>query len=164
MSFDPAEIEIRRLAENDLSGVVDLAQTLPEAPDWPRQLYEEALRADCPRPRIGLVAGDHRSGEVIGFAIASLIPPEAELESIAVAAHAQRHGVGGRLLAALIGELRQGGAEELLLEVRASNLQALRFYTAKNFKQTGVRIRYYAHPQEDAVLFSLRLISPVQPV
>jgi ribosomal-protein-alanine N-acetyltransferase len=85
-----------------------------------------------------------------------LIPPEAELESIAVARNVQRHGIGRRLLHALTRELQHQGIEELLLEVRASNLPAIGFYRTANFKQTGIRPRYYIDPQEDAVLMSLR--------
>jgi [ribosomal protein S18]-alanine N-acetyltransferase len=158
MSVDAARIEIRPLAEADLDRVVGLAEALPEAPHWPRQLYEEALSDDAPRPRIALVAQDLGCGEVAGFIIASLIRPEAELESIAVSAQVQRRGVGRRLFATLIDELRHAGVEELLLEVRASNLTAIRFYAAQNFKRAGTRSRYYTDPQEDAVLMTLRLV------
>jgi [ribosomal protein S18]-alanine N-acetyltransferase len=157
MSFDAAEIEIRRLTEADIDRAVSIAEALELAPHWPRQLYKEALRGDAPRPRIALVALDQGSGELVGFAVASLIPPEAELESIAVSAHVQRRGVGHRLLTALIEELRRAGICKLLLEVRAANLAAIRFYAAQNFKQTGTRSRYYTDPQEDAVLMSLWL-------
>jgi len=158
MSFDAEKIEIRRLSETDLEQVVRIADALTEAPHWSRKLYEEALRSDGPPPRVALVAQDPDSGEVTGFAIASLIPPEAELESIAVDARVQRRSVGRRLFAALAAELQEAGVQELLLEVRASNLTAIRFYTAQNFKQTGTRSRYYADPQEDAVLMALRLV------
>jgi [ribosomal protein S18]-alanine N-acetyltransferase len=158
MSFDLAKIEIRRLAEPDLDTVIGIAELLEDAPDWPRKLYEEALNTDSPRRRIAMVAWDTRNREVIGFTVASLVVPEAELETIAVAVDFQRRGVGRRLLTALKGELRQKGAEELLLEVRASNRSAIRLYEALHFRQTGARPRYYADPQEDAVLMSLRLV------
>lgn len=157
MSFDAAEIEIGRLNETDIDAVLGIAEVLAGAPHWPRKLYEEALRAESPRLRIALVAREPRGGGVAGFAIASLIPPVAELESIAVAANAQRQGIGGRLLTALAAELRRAGGEELLLEVRSSNLAAVRFYEAQNFKKTGARPAYYADPEEDALLMSLRL-------
>jgi ribosomal-protein-alanine N-acetyltransferase len=57
----------------------------------------------------------------------------------------------------LVTRLGTLGTVELHLEVRASNLAAIRFYQAQNFKQTGARPRYYADPEEDAVLMTLRL-------
>ncbi len=158
MSFDLAKIEIRHLGGEDIEAVWAIAEILEEAPHWPRGFYEEMLRADSPRPRIALVAWDYRSAGIVGFAIASLIPPEAELEGIAVAAEAQRCGIGRGLLATLVRELRQAGIEELLLEVRSSNHAALHFYQAQNFKQTGVRPGYYTDPQGDAILMSLGVI------
>jgi ribosomal-protein-alanine acetyltransferase len=93
---------------------------------------------------------------LVGFAVASVIPTQAEIETIAVAAEEQRRGTGGRLLRALLDELRPMGVTEVLLEARASNQPALRLYTALGFRQTGVRPRYYDDPQEDAVLMVLQ--------
>jgi ribosomal protein S18 acetylase RimI-like enzyme len=93
----------------------------------------------------------------VGFAVASLLPPQAELETIAVAAEAQRCGVARQLFAKLAEELRKAQAMELLLEVRASNYPVIAFYRALGFAQTGSRPRYYADPIEDAVLMRLPL-------
>jgi [ribosomal protein S18]-alanine N-acetyltransferase len=159
MSYDSvkmhsAETEIRRMAHADVLAIVGIEQSVPGAPHWPRSLYEEALLVGSPRPRLALVATVPATGEIAGFIIASLIAPEAELESIAVAESAQRSGIGRRLMQALATELRGQGIAELHLEVRASNLPAIRFYESENFKQIGVRSRYYADPEEDAVLMT----------
>ncbi len=97
------------------------------------------------------------SGRVIGFAVASVVAPEAELETIALAAEGQRRGVGARLVGALVEQLRRERVTELLLEVRASNQAALAFYRAEGFRKTGRRVGYYADPKEDAVLMVRRL-------
>jgi ribosomal-protein-alanine N-acetyltransferase len=157
MSFDAGKIEVRPLQREDIDAILGIAEVIEEAPQWSREHYHELTRHDSSRPRIAQVAYDSRSKEVIGFVIAGLVAPEAELESIVVAAHAQRRGVGSRLLQALKGELRRSGIEELHLEVRASNHTAIGFYQAQNFKQIGVRPRYYADPEEDAVLMGLRI-------
>lgn len=158
MSRERDEVEVRPLREADLERAFEIAQSLKAAPDWPRHFYVEALQPESSRRRIALAAADRRSGELIGFTVASLIPPEAELESIAVVAPGQRCGVGRQLLAALVEELQRAGVEALLLEVRASNLAAIRFYESQNFKQIGVRKRYYADPEEDAILMSLQIL------
>lgn len=97
------------------------------------------------------------SGRIVGFAVAGLVAPEAELETIAVSAKAQRQGVGALLLRALAEELRTERVTGLILEVRASNRAALGFYRAQGFIETGRRPRYYADPEEDAVLMGLNL-------
>jgi ribosomal-protein-alanine N-acetyltransferase len=96
-------------------------------------------------------------GEVVGFAVASLLPPEGELETIAVVPTAQRQGVARRLFAELTAELRAAQITEVNLEVRASNHQALGLYRRLGFAETGRRVRYYHDPVEDAVLMRLRI-------
>jgi [ribosomal protein S18]-alanine N-acetyltransferase len=163
MNFDPERLEIRPLNADDFEQVLAVAEIIEEAPRWSRAHFEEflpvgdLLPGQVSRPRIALLARDPRTGKVLGFVCASLVPPEAELESIAVAPRVQRQGIGRRLLASLVTELRTSGISELHLEVRASNRQAIRFYEAQNFIQTGVRPRYYADPEEDAVLMTLSL-------
>jgi ribosomal-protein-alanine N-acetyltransferase len=104
------------------------------------------------------VAADPENDAPVGFVVASLLAPEAELETIAVAAEGQRHGVGARLLNKLTEELRTERVSQLILEVRASNWVALGFYGKMGFQETRRRSRYYADPEEDAVLMGLRLL------
>ncbi len=94
---------------------------------------------------------------VVGFAVASWIGSQAELESITVAAAYQRRGLARRLFTALLADFRAAGVTEVLLEVRPSNLPALRLYLALGFVETGRRPGYYADPVEDAVLLTLHL-------
>jgi ribosomal-protein-alanine acetyltransferase len=94
---------------------------------------------------------------VVGFAIASLVTPQAELEMIAVASEAQRQGIARRLFVALTQELRLAGVTEIILEVRISNQSALSLYRQSGFRETGLRRGYYADPVEDAVLMSLSI-------
>lgn len=150
------DLHIRRMEQADVLAIVGIEQSVRGAPHWPRSHYEDALVVGSPRPRIALVASGS-SGDVTGFAIASLVAPDAELETFAVAEHSQRRGIGRRLLRSLVAELHNQGIAVLHLEVRASNLQAIRFYESENFKQIGVRRLYYADPEEDAILMALHL-------
>ena len=90
--------------------------------------------------------------------MANVVSPEAELETIAVAIEAQRRGVGSLLLRGLLSELKAERVSSLVLEVRASNPSALALYRAHGFEQTAQRPRYYADPEEDAVLLRLTLL------
>src|SRR5258708_5949187 len=77
-----SEPKIRPMAAADLKVVVAIADSLATAPHWPRSAYEAALDPAGVPPRIALVA--EVSGIIAGLAIASLIPPQAELETIAI--------------------------------------------------------------------------------
>lgn len=164
--MNPADdVAIRHMTAADLDRVLTIAENLPLAPHWPRTAWLDAINSQfesqfepesTPR-RVVLVAADPRHGSIFGFAVAGLLPPQAELETIAVASESQRLGLGKRIFQALAAVLKAAGVDELVLEVRASNRQALAFYQALGFVKTGLRSSYYADPIEDAILMSLPL-------
>jgi ribosomal-protein-alanine N-acetyltransferase len=149
-------LQIRYMTAADLTRVLEIAAGLPESPHWPESAYLDALNPESTPRRIALIAAGSHGIE--GFTVASLLTPQAELESIAVAAGSQRRGLGRMLFDALFNELRTAGVVEMTLEVRASNHAALAFYRRAGFVQTGTRRAYYADPVEDAVLMRLDLL------
>jgi [ribosomal protein S18]-alanine N-acetyltransferase len=153
-------VRIRQMTATDLGRVLEIAASLPDSPHWPESAYLDALNPESTPRRIALVASRSDpagSSLVEGFTVASLLQPQAELESIAVAAGSQRRGLGHMLFDALMNELRKGGVLQVTLEVRKSNHAALAFYRRAGFVQTGTRRAYYADPVEDAVLMQLDL-------
>jgi [ribosomal protein S18]-alanine N-acetyltransferase len=166
MTLNASRLEIIPLDESHVKSVIQIAEILEEAPHWSLDSYAELVNKAPSARRIALVArcqppaqplAFQEAAEVAGFVIARPVPPEAELESIGVAAHWQRRGIGRRLIEALTSELKKTGVETLHLEVRASNGTAMAFYRSLGWIETGRRPRYYADPQEDAVLMELRL-------
>jgi ribosomal-protein-alanine N-acetyltransferase len=151
-----SETRIRRMARADLDRVIRIEQSLKDAPHWPLAAYLTALDENSVPQRISLVAEDAETC-VIGFVVACLVGPQAELETIAVAAEGQRRGVARRILAAMAEALKQLQVREVTLEVRASNHPALAFYRSIGFRETGRRPRYYVDPVEDAILLSFGL-------
>lgn len=146
---------VRRMTAADLDEVLAIAASLKQAPQWTRGSYEVALSEENRPLRVALVA--EIDGKVTGFAVANVVEPEAELETIAVAEAWQRRGVAKALWAALAAELKQAGADVTLLEVRASNGEALALYGRLGFVETGRRKAYYADPKEDAVQMRLEI-------
>jgi ribosomal-protein-alanine N-acetyltransferase len=157
MNAPSESVPIRPMTEADLARVMAIAASLPDAPHWPESVYKKALNPESTPRRIALVAAGPQPGDVLGFAVANLLPPQAELETIAVASGSQRRGLGRRLFDELASQLRVAGNRQLNLEVRASNHPAFAFYRSLGFSQTGLRRAYYADPVEDAVLMRLRL-------
>jgi ribosomal-protein-alanine N-acetyltransferase len=157
MTSSTPEGQIRPMTPTDLDRVIEIERSLKQAPHWPRSAWISALDPLCSPPRIALVAEDPSTGEVAAFVVASVLPPQAELEMIAVASQAQRQGVAGFLFTALVWELKTRQVTEVCLEVRAFNRPALTLYHRLGFAETARRLRYYADPIEDAVLLSLHL-------
>ena len=153
----PARVPVRPMEPPDLDRVMEIAQGLETAPHWPRAAYQEALEPHSTVRRIALVAVPAAAQAVVGFAVASLVADQAELELIAVAPEAQRSGIAQSLFLALIEELKRAAANEILLEVRVSNHPAVSLYRALGFLQIALRQSYYIDPPEDAVLMRLAL-------
>lgn len=92
----------------------------------------EAMRQE-PQAFIGLVADD--GARVVGFVLARVLEGEfggeesvAVLDALAVASDAQRRGLGGDLLQALISEVRSRGGRALRTQVHWSQSDILRFF------------------------------------
>jgi [ribosomal protein S18]-alanine N-acetyltransferase len=87
---------------------------------------------------------------VVGYAgLAVVGPDEAWVQNIAVRRDAQRHGVGRRLLEALLDE---AGKRKILLEVAVTNAAAQHLYARYDFEPVGVRRGYYQPSNTDALV------------
>jgi len=150
-----AGLTIRAMVGRDLDRVMAIAFSLTTAPQWTGEAYVAAMEGDAVPQRVALVA--EAGGVVVGFVVAGVVGPEAEVESIAVAGEAQGRGIGAALLGGLIGELKSAGVKELRLEVRESNRTAVRLYERAGFREIGRRAGYYREPDEDAVVMGLGL-------
>lgn len=76
--------------------------------------------------------------KIEGFLLAQIVPPCAEIILIAVHPQRQRFGYGQFLMATLALH-----AQEVILEVNASNAQGIQFYQTLGFVEVGKRADYY---------------------
>lgn len=143
--------QIRALLPSDMPAVEELEHRLFSDP-WPRSFFIEALGDSH---AVNLVA--ERSGSVAGYLVATLMPPEAELQNLATAHAHQRGGIARALMIELIATCRARGVRELRLEVRVSNAAAQGLYRTLGFRLVGLRRGYYKSPAEDAIIMALRL-------
>lgn len=79
---------------------------------------------------------------------------EGHIVTIAVRDDCRRLGIGELLLTAALEAALEAQQEEVTLEYRISNEAARALYEKYGFAQVGVRARYYADNQEDAVLMT----------
>ncbi|GAA1155094.1 GNAT family N-acetyltransferase [Nocardioides aquiterrae] len=111
---------------------------------WSAALVEEGVAGRLPTISYLVTEVDAGDGpSVVGHAVASVVADIAELQRIAVDSAHRRTGLASRLLDAVVGAAREGGADRLLLEVREDNAGALAFYAARGFVEVDRRRRYY---------------------
>ncbi|MCL2568904.1 MAG: ribosomal protein S18-alanine N-acetyltransferase [Oscillospiraceae bacterium] len=125
-----------------------------EHENFPDPWGSDLLMRRITDPTTLFLVAEGEKTQLLGYAILQQIPPEAELQNIAIDKPARRSGIGKQLLTALLKEAKSYGITTTHLEVRASNAPAIALYKALNFHQTGLRRNYYQAPQEDALLMN----------
>lgn len=143
---------IRRMAQGDVDAVLVLGREIPEVPRWIRENYSRCVSDDCSGllKRSGFIA--EADGQLLGFSVGKLVAGVCDLESIAVVHEARGQGIGHALFEAVTNWAQANGATRIELEVRASNIRAIKFYVAAGLRREGLRPGYYHSPEEDAVL------------
>jgi|SRR5215469_3799819 len=146
---------IRGLSADDLEAVLAIQGLCPEIAQWSLWDYERVARGEMAgwvADALGEEGVPSGGGRVAGFLVGRRIADDLEILNFAVHPGLRRLGIGGALLDEAMRWGRSFNAEAALLEVRASNFAALAFYERNNFHLVGKRPKYYASPEEDALL------------
>ncbi|MBD2327560.1 ribosomal protein S18-alanine N-acetyltransferase [Alkalinema sp. FACHB-956] len=104
--------------------------------------------------------GDPRTGDfhtteatpLVGYGCLWSIVDEAHITILAVHPDYRGHGLGQRLLWALLKSAVARGLTRSTLEVRVSNTAAIGLYKKFGFQEVGLRKKYYSDNQEDALI------------
>lgn len=95
-------------------------------------------------------------GEIIGGACLRNIVGEGEITNVAIKNSFRGKGYSEKLIEELIKKGKQMGCTAFTLEVRVSNLPAIKCYEKNGFENAGIRPNFYEHPKEDAMIMWLR--------
>jgi ribosomal-protein-alanine acetyltransferase len=159
-------LTLRPLECRDVEAILTIQAACPEIAQWTARDYDRVARGEM----AGWVATENSSvngaegaaaaefaGEVAGFLVARRLSSELEILNFAVESEWRRCGIGAALLTEALQWAQTFQATQAILEVRASNLAALRFYERHKFEVVGCRPRYYTAPVEDALLLTAPL-------
>ncbi|MCA9678001.1 MAG: ribosomal protein S18-alanine N-acetyltransferase [Kofleriaceae bacterium] len=136
---------------DDLDAVDEIERHSFKTP-WAASVFAEELTREW--ARVDVARDD---GRVVAFADYWLVKDEIHILAIATHPDRRRRGVGRALLDHVIALGRGGDYTLVTLEVRASNRPAIALYEAAGFARVGVRPRYYAEDDEDALVMTLTL-------
>lgn len=139
---------------DDLDDVYDLEVSVYPHP-WTRGNFVDSLASGYH----GWTVRDE-AGVLAGYFLLMMAVDEAHLLNVAVSAARQRQGLGLYLLDKIVACARGMSMHSILLEVRPSNLRALKVYERYGFAEIGRRKAYYpAHhgQREDAIVMRFTL-------
>jgi ribosomal-protein-alanine N-acetyltransferase len=119
-----------------------------------------SVEEELARPWTRLWAARRPGGgarEAAGFLVAWHVADELHILNVATAPAMRRRGVASALIQEALVYAASEHVRILLLEVRRSNRAAIKLYRGFGFTALGVRPRYYADNDEDAVEMILAL-------
>lgn len=148
------QVRLRAMTVEDVPFAAQLERESYPHP-WSEGIFRDCLRVGYECRAVEL------NGALSGYGIMSMGAGEAHILNVCIQRDLRCRGLGRRLLQSLLDIARAAGMEEAFLEVRPSNVSALRLYQAMGFEQIGLRKGYYpAHEgREDAVVFKIRLVA-----
>lgn len=141
---------IREMRTQDLEEVLSINKECFSSDAWSRKAFEREFKLDYSYKFVL-----EEEGKVIAYAVVWKVFDEAILMSIAVRKDLWGRGYGKRLMEFLI-EYFRGKASRFVLDVRRSNIRAIRLYQSVGFKIVSERKRYYSDG-EDAFQMILEL-------
>jgi len=142
----PSPVRIRQATPDDLDAVLRLEKLCFLSP-WPRG----DIARDFSRPGSHYVMAQTADGTVVGYGVVWFVFDRGHVASVAVDPEYRRHGVGTRLMFALLDACVARGVDRMSLEYRESNTAAAVLYEKLGFEYEGVRQGYYADTGEDAI-------------
>ena len=119
--------------------VAQLERVLFPDDPWSVEQFWQELAQDT---RWYVVALD--AGAVVAYAGAFILPPDSDLQTIAVASSHAGHGLATRMLDELTERASTAGSTHMILEVRDDNARAIALYRRMSFEPISERPRYYA--------------------
>ncbi len=144
-------VRFERLTSPDCEKLSKLEKQIFGKDAWSREDFEETLCCDY---TYYIVAKDGK--DIIGSAGLRNMCGDADITNVMVREDYRRQGIAERMLKELMRRAGEIGVRNFTLEVRVSNLPAIRLYEKLGFVSEGIRPGFYEHPKEDAVIYWLR--------
>lgn len=140
-------VTVRFMEKKDLDQVLLIEKCSFPVP-WATQAYLSELQNKFARYFV-LLDDQER---VIGYTGMWLFAGESHITTIAVHPDYRSRGYGRMLMMTLIEYSKEHNVGTMVLEVRVSNICAIKLYSSLGFKRIGIRKNYYLETREDAIV------------
>jgi ribosomal-protein-alanine N-acetyltransferase len=141
------ELELRRLGLGDLDAIERIERASYPTP-WSRSMFASELA----KPSSLSFGAVDETGTLVGYLVLSRYVDAWHVMNVAVAPERRRQGIASALLHRLLELTKDDALRGYTLEVRISNLGAIRLYERFGFRRKGIRRGYYTDNREDALI------------
>ena len=142
------KIDYKLMDSSHINGVFELSKICFNVP-W--SLDSITYEIENPLAKY-VIAEDLSTKEVIGYAGVWIVAGEGDITNIAVNPSYGKKGIASNLLIKLLEVCKEHNCTDITLEVRTSNIAAQNLYKKFNFKEEGIRKKYYSDNGEDAII------------
>lgn len=143
-----SKVNIRPMNIDDTLQVYNIEKTIFSLP-WSQKSFMEA----CQKPEnIYLVA--LIEGQVVGYCGMWTVMEEGNITNMAVACQHRKKGIAFLLMKEMERIAAPKGITAFFLEVRESNVNAIKLYEKMEYKSIGIRKNFYEKPVENAIIMS----------
>ena len=136
---------IRRASEHDVCSITAIENRVFRHP-WNKNQIQQELKQEN-----GKLVYVEIEEKIMGYIMVRVVENEAQILNIAIDLPFQHRGYGKKLLQNTLHEL--GTETDVFLEVRVSNLPAIKLYSEFNFEEIGVREQYYSDGENAIVMY-----------
>ena len=138
------KIIIENMNSQHLDGVVNI-ENICFANPWSRADLEAQLTLDTSHFVVATV-----DEKVVGYMGLQIFSGEGYVTNVAVLPEYRRQGIAKML----IEKQMQNEMSFITLEVRESNLPAIKLYESCGFENVGIRPKFYTNPTENAIIMT----------
>ena len=150
---DIRDVKVFPMDLEDLDEIMEIERVSFPHP-WSRELFLRELANNISYQFIDRAVIDGRE-MLVAYTILWIVADEGHILNIAVEPRLRRRGLARRFLDFILVFMEEKGVREVRLEVRRSNVGAIKLYSDYGFTEEYVRKNYYG--DEDAILMVLDL-------
>ena len=146
-------VKVRDMSPDDIPQVKALADLSFTTP-WSISSFEYEIGS-----KDAVLKAAEKDSLIIGYICIRSFLDATHIMDLAVIDEHRQQGIGAMLLNDALLEIRKAKpeTEHITLEVRESNIPAIKLYEKFGFMETGRRTNYYSTPDEDGIIMGMDL-------
>mgnify|MGYP000338174186 FL=1 len=114
---------------------------------FPEKSFKDSLESENTNFVVALC-----NDEIVGYIGMYVFGEEADISNVAVSLKHRRKHIAQNMLDYIFDWSQNKKIKNLTLEVRETNVPAIKLYEKNGFKEAGIRKDYYEKPKENAVI------------
>lgn len=140
------EVEVRNLNFNDLDAVAEIEKICFSLP-WSKEAIAKELINKLAYYQCATI-----NDTVVGYMGMWKICDEGHVTNVAVLPEYRNNGIASMMISKMIDVCKCSEIYNVTLEVRESNIEAIKLYEKFGFESAGKRPNYYQRPNESAII------------